>query len=67
MEKQRKVVLMGNGIITPSVAAHLKKAAVQQAQREARQNTSQERKVVLMGNCIITPTVAAHLRKAAAK
>lgn len=63
MEQKRKVVLMGNGMVTPAVAAHVKKTvstAPKQATTPARQ-----RQVVQMGNGMVTPAVAAHVRKSA--
>ncbi|HSV52476.1 MAG TPA: hypothetical protein VLJ57_10185 [Burkholderiaceae bacterium] len=57
--EQGRIVLMGSGIISPTIKAHLAKTvAAQQARAPAA-----VKPIVLTGSGIISPTIKAHLAK----
>lgn len=54
-----KIVLMGSGIISPTIKAHLAKTVAAQPARAP----AAVKPIVLTGSGIISPTIKAHLAK----
>jgi hypothetical protein len=59
---QEKTVLMGSGLVSPTIKAHLAKSIAAQ-QTLPSTKTAPAKSIVLTGSGLVSPTIKAHLAK----